>query len=164
MALPRALLLLIDPAQVYVDRHAADRRQHGPPLHPGAAVSGPGVPGGSRPATDDERVALAEEAARYRGDHEAALTDVRRRWAPQLERAAEELLDTGTTHVRLADRTVDARMITFWRGDHLLQTVTQAPRGGGRSLTRISRDPRRGGPDVLLDLLARAAAKGRPVR
>jgi hypothetical protein len=160
MALPRLLLRVIDPAQVYFDRHSIAPRPGGPPVQRQAAVFGPGVPGGSRPATADELAAMAEEGVRHRADHEAALSDAKRRWAPQLRRAAEELFNQGTTRVVLGERTLDAQLVRFWRGDHLLHTATRGPNGGGESLSRISRDPRRGGADVLIEYLARAATKG----
>jgi hypothetical protein len=121
-------------------------------------VFGPGVPGGSRDATAEELAALAETAARRRTEVAVAMADVERRWAPQLRRAAQELLDTGAARMVLGDRTVDARVLRFWRGDHLLHTATRGPAGGGESLSRISRDPRRGGADVLVGYLVRAAA------
>jgi hypothetical protein len=160
MALPRLLLRVIDPAQGYFDRHSVAPHRGGSTLHRRAAVFGPGVPGGSRAATAEERAARAEDGVRHRTDDEAALADAKRRWAPHLRRAADELLVQGATQVVLGDRTVDARVIMFRRGDHLLHTTTRGPNGGGESLSRISRDPRRSGADVLIEYLARAATKG----
>ena len=160
MALPRLLLRVVDPAQVHLDRHRLGRGAARAPARRQTAVFGPGVPDGSRDATDAERTDLAAGAVRHRRDHEAALADARWRWARRLEQAAEQLLATGATRILLGDRTVDARLITFWRGDHLLETTTRGPDGGGGSLSRISRDPRRGGADILVEYLARAAAKG----
>jgi hypothetical protein len=157
MALPRLLMRLLDPAQVYFDQHRLDLGAGHQPVHRGAAVFGPGIPGGSREATDAERAELAAQAARHGDDHEAEVADARRRWAPELRRAAEELLATGAATVVLGDRTVDARLVTFWRGDRVLRTTTQAPGGSAASLSRISRDPRRGGADVLVEHLAAAA-------
>ncbi|GAB3323707.1 hypothetical protein GCM10027451_47400 [Geodermatophilus aquaeductus] len=148
---------VIDPAQAYLDEHRLDGGPGHQPVHRGAVVFGPGVPGGSRPATDAERAALAEEAARSRTDREADLADVEQRWGPELHRAADELLATGAAELVLGDRTVHARLVRFWRGDDVLETTTQAPRSDGRSLTRISRDPRRGGRAVLAAHLADAA-------
>ena len=160
MALPRLLLRVIDPAQVYFDRHRRGLEARERFAHRQAAVFGPEVVGGSRAATSAERVELAAEKVRYRDDYEAAITDAKRRWAPQLERAAAELLTTGATRIRLGGRTVDARIITFWRGDHILRTATRGPNGDGETLSRISRDPRRLGADVVVEYLARAATKG----
>ena len=161
MALPRLLLWVIDPAQVYFDRHSPGGSHRGGRSMPRqAVVFGPGVPGGSRAAAADELAAMAEEGARHRADHEAALAEVKRNWAPELRRAVDDLLEQGATRMVVGDRTVDARVIRFWRGDHLLHTATRAPNGGGESLSRISRDPRRGGADVLIEYLARAASKG----
>jgi hypothetical protein len=156
VALPRFLLRLIDPAQVYFEQHRLDRPRGGAPVHREAVVFGPGVPGGSRPATADELAEMRLAATRHRADHEAAVADARQRWAAELERAATELRDTGTTQLRLGDRTVDARIVRFWRGDDVLHIVATGPDERGESLTRISRGR---GADVLLDYLARAAAK-----
>jgi hypothetical protein len=152
---------MIDPAQVYFDRHSSGGSHRGGSSMPRqAVVFGPGLPRGSRATTADELARMTEEGARHRADHEAALADAKRNWAPELRRAVDDLLDHGATRIVLGDRTVDARLIRFWRGDHLLHTATRAPNGGGESLSRISRDPRRRGADVLIDYLARAASKG----
>ena len=148
---------VVDPAQVYFEQHRLDRGPGHRPVHRGAVVFGPGIAGGSRPTTDAERAALAEEAARHGTDHEDGLADVVQRWGPELHRAADELLTTGVTELVLGDRTVHARLVRFWRGDSVLETTTQGPGSTGRSLSRISRDPRRGGRDVLAHHLADAA-------
>lgn len=159
MALPWVVLWVIAPAQAYVQRHSQAPRPGRSAVPRQAVVFGPGVPGGSRDATADELAAMAEESVGHRADHEAALAEAKRRWAPELRRAADELRDRGTMQLVLGDRRVDARLIRFWHGDHLLQTATRGPDGGGESLSCISRDPRRG-VGVLVEYLARAAAKG----
>jgi hypothetical protein len=151
MQLPRFLVRLINPAQGYFDQH--DRRPSGAPVYREAVVFGPGIPGGSRPATDDELAEMRTTAARHRADHEAAVADARQRWAPQLERAAAELLDRGTTQVQLGERTLDARIIRFWHGDDVLHVVATGPDQRGESISRISRKQRRA--DVLVDHLVR---------
>lgn len=156
--LPAPLLRLIDPASGYFDRHVPGTAGDGPVFR-GGAVFGPGVPGGSRQATDEERAALAEDAARHLSDHEAALAEARRRWAPQLEGAARELLATGATTILLGARTVEARLVGFWHGDSVLHTWTRGPEEHGETLSRISRDHARG-TEVLVDYLARAATEG----
>jgi hypothetical protein len=80
---------------------------------------------------------MAEQRVRHRADHEAALSDAKRRWAPQLRRAADELLDQGTTRVVLGERTLDAQLIRFWRGD-LCCTPPHADRTGAVSRCRTS--------------------------
>jgi hypothetical protein len=160
MIVPTLLLRAIDPAQVYLDRHRLDPGAGHRPTHRQAAVFGPDIAGGSRPATDVELAELAEHAAGHYGDHEAQLADAKRRWTPDLERAAGELLATGATRIALGDRTVDARVLRFWRGDDLLHTTTRTPNGGGESLSRLSRDSWRRSTDVLAEYLARAITKG----
>ena len=151
---------MIDPAQVYLDRHRLDLDTERHPAHWKAAIYGPGVSGGSRAATETERAELAEEAIGHRDDYEAAIGDAKRRWARQLERAADELLTTGATEVRLGGRAVEGRIIEFWRGDHVLRAATRGPNGSGESLSRIKRDRRGERAEVLIDYLARAATKG----
>jgi hypothetical protein len=152
VALPRFLIRVIDPASAYFDRQHG--RQSRPPVYREAVVFGPGVPGGSRPATDDELAGMRQEAARHRADHEAAVAEARVRWAPELQRAADELLAKGTTRLHLGDRTVDARIVRFWHGDDVLHLITE---GRGESIGRISRNQR--SADVLLDHLSQEAAR-----
>jgi hypothetical protein len=103
MALPRLLLQVVDPAQVYFDRHRLAHQRGERPAHWQAAILGPDIEDGGRAATDAERAELAQEAARDREDYEAALADAKRRWAPQLQRAADQLLGAGATQIRLGD-------------------------------------------------------------
>jgi hypothetical protein len=155
MQLPRFLVRLIDPASGYFDqRHGRPSRA---PVHREAVVFGPGVPGGSRPATDDELTALREQAVRHRADHETAVADAADRWAPQLEQAARELLDRGSTQVQLGNRTIDARIVRFWHGDDVLHVVTTGPGERGESIGRISRKQR--SAEALVDHLVREAAR-----
>jgi hypothetical protein len=150
--LPRFLVRLIDPASASFDRQRP--RSPGSPVYRGAVVFGPGVPGGSRPATDDELAELRASAAGHRADHEAAVDDARRRWAPDLQRAADELLAHGTARLRLGDRTIDARLVRFWHGDDVLHLITE---GRGESIGRLSRKQR--SADVLVEHLAHEAAR-----
>ena len=155
--LPSFLVRLIDPANGYFDRHTP-RFEDGPVFQQ-AVVFGPGVPGGSRAATDEERAAFAEDAARHRGSHEAALAEARRRSAPQLEGAARELLATGATTIALGSRTVEARLVSFWHGDSVPHSWARGPDGNGENLARISRNQLRD-TEVLVDYLAHAATEG----
>ena len=82
------------------------------------------------------------------------------RWGPLLCDAVGELLDKSIVTIHLNERTIEARIIRFWRGNSLLATRSRGPNGGGESLSRISRDPRREPPGVLLDYLVMAAIKG----
>ena len=83
-----------------------------------------------------------------------------RRWSSQLNGAVDELLAKGTVTVQLGERTIEAQVIRFWRGDSVLATSTRGPSRVGTALSRISRDPRRAGREILLGYLARAATKG----
>jgi hypothetical protein len=153
MALPRPLLRLIDPAGAYWER--VSPRPRGP-LHSRAAVFGPGLPEGGRQATEEEIRAMDAEAVAATRRYEADVEDVERRYSDELRRVAERLLVDGAAIFRLEGRSVEARVVRFWRGDALLETSTTGPDGEGSSRTRI---PRRPDPELLVGYLARAAAK-----
>ena len=155
MGLPRFVVRLFDPAQGYFDQQHGRRPRT--LVHREAVVFGPGVPGGSRAPTADELAAMRQDAALHRADHEATLADVRERWAPELQRAADELLAKKTAQLRLGDRRIDARIVSFWRGDDVLHITADGPNESGESISRISRKQR--SADVLLDYLTRAAAR-----
>jgi hypothetical protein len=154
MQLPWPVLWLIDPAGAYWARRTP--RFDGPTFV-GGAVFGPGVPGGSRQATDEELAAMSSDARDDVDRYERDVAAAARRWEPELRRAADRLLSDGTTRLRLDGTDVDARIVRFWRGDSLLEVRYRLPDGEGESRTRI---PRRPEPDLLVDYLARAAAKG----
>jgi hypothetical protein len=101
---------------------------------------------------------MRERAARHRTEHEAAVAEARQRWAPELERAAADLRTTGTAHLALGDRSIDARIVRFWRGDDVLHVVASGPGERSESRSRISRR-HRDSDDVLLAYLVRAAAR-----
>jgi hypothetical protein len=154
MKLPRPLLWLIDPAGAYWARHTPEPDG---PAYRGGAVFGPGVPGGSRQATDEEIEAMALWAAPQVVDHEESVSEVSRRWGPELGQAADRLLAEGMVGLQLGGADFDARIVRFWRGDSLLEVRYRLPDGEGESRTRI---PRRPEPDLLVGYLARAVAKG----
>jgi hypothetical protein len=154
MKLPWPLLWLIDPAGAYWARHTPERDG---PSYRGGAVFGPGVPGGSRQATDEEIEAVALWAAPRVADHEESVADVERRWAPELRQAADRLLAQRAAGVQVGGADVEARIVRFWRGDSLLEVRSRRPDGEGESRTRI---PRRPEPDLLVGYLARAVAAG----
>jgi hypothetical protein len=152
MSLPWPLLWLIDPAGAYWSRRMP--RNDGPTFHRGA-VFGPDVPGGARQATEREIAAMA--AAAEPDAYERSIDEAERRWAPELRRAAEHVLAEGAARFELNGRTVEVRVVRFWRGDSLLETSTTGPDGDSESRTRIDRDA---APDQLVWYLARATTKG----
>jgi hypothetical protein len=154
--LPWFLIRLIDPAQGYFDQQHGRRRSR-ELVHREAVVFGPGVPGGSRAPTADELAAMRQDAARHRAVHEAAVDEAGQRWAAELQQAADELLDKKATQLHLGERTIDARIVSFWRGDDVLHITASGPNENGESISRISRRQRTA--DVVLDYLTRAAAK-----
>jgi hypothetical protein len=151
--LPWPLLWLVDPAGAYWARRTPEPDG---PAYRGGAVFGPGVPGGSRQATDEELGTMALWAPPLEDD-EASLADVQHRWSPELRQAADRLLAVGTVTFQLDAHAVRARIVRFWRSDSLLETETRSAHGEGASRTRI---PRRPEPDLLVDYLARAASEG----
>jgi hypothetical protein len=151
MALPWPVLWLLDPAGAYWARRTP--RLDGP-VYRGGAVFGPGVPGGSRQATDEELEQMALDARPRVDEYERSLEAARQRWAPELRQAADRLLAEGTAALQLGGTSVQARIVRFWRGDSLLEVEYRRAGGEGESRTRIPRQPQ---PDLLLDYLARAA-------
>ena len=151
MDLPWPLLWLIDPAGAYSARRTPRTRG---PVFRQAAVFGPDVPGGSRQATGEEIAALRAESSRHATDDEAARQEVQRRWGSQLSSAARLLIGEGSVGFQIDGRSVDARIVRFWRGASLLETWTTGPSGRSESRTRISRHPQ---PDEVLEHLADAA-------
>ena len=152
MALPWPLLWLLDPAGAYWARRTPRTRG---PVFRHAAIFGPDVPGGSRQATDEEIAALDAAFARHADEEdEAALNDLERRWGSELRAAARRLTEEGRVGFRIEDRSVDARIVRFWRGDSLLETSTTTPGSSAASCTRIGR---RATPDDLVPHLAEAA-------
>ncbi len=130
------------------------------PLRQQGIAYGPGIPHGGRPADEEERERLADHHGEQLHHYNATEDSVLRRWGPQLRDAVDELLDKGRVTVHLDQRTIDARIIRFWRGNSLVETRSLGPKGGGESLSRISRNPHREPPGVLLDYLVRADTKG----
>jgi hypothetical protein len=126
-------------------------------MYAGGAVFGPSVPGGSRQATDEEVRATALRAAPDIDGPERSVEYAEDQWALQLRQAAERLLFQGDASLFLDGRSVEARVVRFWRGDSLLETERHGPDGEGASRTRI---PRRAVPDLLVGYLARAVVKG----
>ena len=60
MQLPAALVNVIDPANGYFEKCRPGRRER--PIYRGGAIFGPGVPGGSRQATEEEIHAIRRAA------------------------------------------------------------------------------------------------------
>ncbi len=142
---PRPLMRIIDPANVYFDDRSPHRQPA--PIYRGGVVFGPGVPGGSRQATDEE---IAQWRRQPREEAETPpVTAADRR---EIAQAVRDLIATGAAAITLGRFVLQARVVRFWRGDAVLE-VDHA--GGGRALTRI---PRTLGPehaDMLTGYLAR---------
>lgn len=137
MRLPRLLFALIDPAGAAM--HAPNPRNRRR-VYRGGAIWGPGVPGGSRQATQEELVALrqrAEQRLREDGTPSGAHPDQH-----AAELAARELISTGAATLHGTKGTVRAHVIGYWHGDSILHISAQDRRS--QSKARI---PRRLGPE-----------------
>ncbi|HEU5006161.1 MAG TPA: hypothetical protein VFT67_04260 [Jatrophihabitantaceae bacterium] len=138
MQLPRLLLALIDPASAAMN---APNRRNSRKVYRGGAIFGPGVPGGSRQATQEELAAFGQRAEQRRRGGEQAPGGVHpdQRAA---ELAARELISTGTATLHGTKGILRPEVIKFWHGDSILHiSVQDRP---GESMTRI---PRRLGPE-----------------
>jgi hypothetical protein len=147
MGLPGWLIGLIDPASREFER---DRRSHGlaPPRgrsFRGGAVMGPGIPGGARQATPEELAIMSVKGDRRRRHEEGVLAQVLAENGEQLRSTARELLANGRAGVAIAAVTLDAELLTFWRGDRILRIRrSTSETSAGSSLVRL---PRRDRPD-----------------
>lgn len=106
--LPRLLIRLVDPANVYLADHTPRRRG---PIYREAAVFGPDIPGGSRQATPEEIADL-----RQRAQHRLADAD----GAPEppidaslLPKAAHDLITDGRATIGTGPHLVHAGVVRF---------------------------------------------------
>ena len=121
---------LVDPADAYLGVRSLRYRN---PIYVGGAIFGPGVPGGSRQATQEELDAMRQSAGvRARVPH-APLADV-----SLVTAAAHKLNTIGEAQLVVADVTVSARLVTFWRGDAVLEIVCTGTQGESRTRLRVS--------------------------
>lgn len=127
---------IVDPASAYMDRQGPGRRRW--PVFQGGAVFGPGVEGGARQATAEElewlsapqEVETAEDEWRHTSDgiDPDSISD-----------AVRELLRQGETTLQGGSTRLTARLVTFWRGDAVLDIRVTSPGVGRGSQTRVSR-------------------------
>ena len=126
---------LVDPADAYMGVRSPRYRD---PIYQGGAIFGPGVPGGSRQATQEELDAMRQSADVQARVQHAPLADV-----PLVTAAAHKLNTIGEAQLKVADVTLSARLVRFWRGDAVLEidcleidcTGTQT---GSRTRLRVS--------------------------
>ncbi len=130
---------LLDPAGVYLADGFPARR--GPVFHE-AAVFGPGVPGGSRQATDEEIRALRGRNG-HRPPEEADLRGLIN--SETVKRAASELLSSGSAVLESSEGQVRARIVRFWRGTSILEIGVE----GRSSRVRIPRNMGPAGQETL---------------
>jgi hypothetical protein len=129
------LIELVDPAARYMRGDRPARGGRGPVFR-GAAIL---TTGGGRQATPDELTAIRAASDARRAQHDAELDAARARWLRPAQRAAGELLATGTAVVPVPDGELTARLVRFWRGDHILDVHYHQRRDQGRSISRMPR-------------------------
>lgn len=166
MDVPLWLIGLVDPVSREFERESRQfhlRRGRGHRFRvrsraPRAAVvHGPGVSGGSRPATPEEVAAGRARHDAHRRERDRVRADVLTRYADELAAGARDLLATGAATLPFPTMTLEARLRRFWRGDRLLsiRAVPVEPGGPhGSSLSRYPRHDRPGEVDRLVDDLA----------
>ena len=108
-------MAILDPAGVYLSDRTPARRGR---VYREAAVFGPGVPGGSRQASEAEIRALRERRELERGE---GLDP--REWSGSevVARAVAGLQESGSALLAGPEGEVQARVVRFWRGDSILE-------------------------------------------
>jgi hypothetical protein len=125
---------------------------------------GPGIPGGSRQATADELSAMRGDAHTRRASFEAILAQVHAEHDERLRDAARELLSHGRARVVLPSATLEAQLLSFWRGSRILRIDQACVNGAGSAASSMIRFPRHDRPDsdeVVAEYLARDIANAR---
>jgi hypothetical protein len=118
---------------------------------------GPGVPGGSRQATPDELSAMRADAHIRQADFETALAQVHAEHDERLRAVARELLSHGRARLVLPAATLEAQLLSFWRGSRILRIDQAAVNGAGSTASSVIRFPRHDRPDsaeVVAEYLA----------
>lgn len=138
--LPRLLMRLVDPANVYFADHTPRRRG---PIYREATVERD--PGGSRRATPEEISDLRQRAQRPLADADGAPEPPID--ASLLSKAAHDLIAEGRATIGTGPHSVHARVVRFWRGDAVLEVTGE--NGQSRRLVRI---PRSLGPEHAAQL------------
>lgn len=105
---------------------------------------GPGIPGGSRQAAPEELAITSTKGDRLRQQHETVLAQLLAENGEQIRSTAREILTNGAAHMTFAAITLDAELLTFWRGDRILRIERTTPdqASAGSSLTRFPRHDR----------------------
>jgi len=131
---PRLLVKVIDPATVFMQDRSPRR---GGPIFSEGAVFGPGVPGGARQATSQE---LFEMRAHVETVRRESAGGSRRPVDPSItSHAAHELIERGTTTMRVDNRELTAHVVTFWHGESVLEITVDGAGVQSSSMARVSR-------------------------
>ncbi len=134
----RAVLRIIDPAEIYMRRdepRPSTVRSDGP-----SGWTGYEHIGGSTPPEQSSPSRAQEEGRDRRyAERRAAL---QQEFGPYLAKKARSMLPSGSAVVRTTHGTVTARVVKFWHGDKVLE-IEQTIRSGdqvGHSLSRVWTD------------------------
>jgi hypothetical protein len=143
-AFGRMLLLgLFDPAGMYFQRNSPNVRgplARGGEMYRGGAMFGPGVPGGSRQASEVELREMRERSLALSNERREHAQDMRDRYGALVDAAARALAETGVGVIATPTARLDARVIRFWHGDSVLDIQWHSATGSiGSSTTRLER-------------------------
>lgn len=125
---------------------------------------GPGTPGGLRQATPDELSAMRVDAHTRRADFETVLAQVHAEHDERLRGVARELLAHGRARLVLPSATLEAQLLSFWRGSRILRIDQTSVNGAGSVSSSMVRFPRHDRPDsdeVVAEYLASSIADAR---
>jgi hypothetical protein len=140
----RLLLRVFDPALLYFERNSGTTvrrpRAYGRAMYRGGAIFGPGVPGGSRQASEVELPEMRERSLSLLNERREHAQDVRDRYGALVDAAARALVETGVGVILMPTGRLDARIVRFWHGGSTLAMQWQLASGDfGSSITRLER-------------------------
>lgn len=140
----RLLLGVFNPALLYFERNSGTvvrgPRAHRRAMHRGGAIFGPGVPGGSRQASEVELQEMRERSLSLLNERREHAQDVRERCGALVDAAARALVETGVGVIVMPTGRLDARIVRFWHGGSTLAMQWHLASGSfGSSITRLER-------------------------
>lgn len=160
--LPTLLMRLIEPAQVYFDEVDGGRSRSVPrrPVPVRRLSQRSDETAGKSYGLDAGDSAPAPELSRDRlfVDLATGRDAMRERFGDRLLEAARGLVESGHARVDTPGAALDARLVTFWRGDGVLEVQRSSATSSGTSRTRIERERLRD-EEMFADYLAARLAQ-----
>jgi len=146
-------LSIVDPASAYMEAQGPRRRRG--PMFRGGAGYGPGVEGGARQATPEE---LSQMRARHEVDEPQdeprhASDDID---PDALRRLVRDLIRQQETEWRSGSTMLTARLVTFWRGDAVLDIRVTGPSMVTTGLSRVPRHRSAADEEVFAEYIRNA--------